>query len=382
MSERTDRELRRILVNANRTIRTGRTPHIEDVDVHVRNFHAATGHTRVDLRMYQMWFRTRGCTYDRAGQCSMCNYGIGPEIDPDAITRSVGRRLTAVPEGAAIYLSPSGSLLDDREVPASLREQLLRCVAARRPVLFAFESRPEVFTHEKLAQLRELLPSTAVVGQVGVESWDPRVRALCHLKPTPQSAYLSAAGMLAEHGFDSIANLTLGGLGLSQREAYDDTLAGVRAARAAGYTTQMIFPLSAKSGTLLGWAHDEGHWQPPTLWMLVRLLAECADDTATGDAPGDLSLSWFDPKLNDVVQARPDACVRCRPVLVEALSAFRVFPRSRSLAPLLDWHGCDCPDRTADALRPRRPHDRYPDRVRAIADHWLATHPTTAAAAP
>lgn len=138
--------------------------------------------------MYQFWFRTRGCAYDRAGQCSMCNYGTGPEIDPRRIARSVGRKLAEVPEGAHIYLSPSGSLLDDLEVSPELREQLLRQVADRRPALFAFESRPEVFAEDKLGTIREILPDTTLVGQVGVESWNPDVRSLCHLKPTPQKS--------------------------------------------------------------------------------------------------------------------------------------------------------------------------------------------------
>ncbi|GGZ09114.1 hypothetical protein GCM10010300_61270 [Streptomyces olivaceoviridis] len=375
MDEMSERQLRNLLVRANRAIRQDRPPFPEYTNSRLRTYTAATGHARETVRMYQFWFRTRGCTYDRAGQCSMCNYGIGPEIDPRRIVRSVRRRLAEVPEGAHIYLSPSGSLLDDLEVSPGLREQLLRQVAERRPALFAFESRPEVFTEEKLDVLRTLLPDTQIVGQVGVESWNPEVRSLCHLKPTPQKAYLNAARMLQEAGFASIANLTLGAMGLSQKEAYDDTLAGIRDARAAGYTTQMVFPLSAKSGTLLGWAHEQGMWEPPTLWMLVRLLARTADDKARDDEAGDLSISWFAPVIDEVVRSRPDGCDRCRPAVYEALNEFRDYPRAEKLAEIAGWDGCDCPRRTAELLSGDSDAQRdFRSRLRRIAARWTELH--------
>jgi radical SAM enzyme (TIGR01210 family) len=336
---------------------------------------AATGRSKQQVHMYHIWFRTRGCTYDRAGQCSMCNYGIGPEIDTRKAARSVELRLATVPEGAGIYLSPSGSLLDDIEVPADLRDQLLRLVAARRPHIFSFETRPELFSQEKLAHIRELLPGTTLIGQVGVESWDPRVRNLCHLKPTPQAAYLKAGDLMRRNGFQSIANITLGGLALSQREAYEDALASVRGARAAGFTTQMVFPLCAKAGTLLGWAAEQGMWCPPTLWMLVRVLAAGIRPDAPRGAPSDLSISWFDPEISDVVQVRPDGCDRCRALLLRTLRDFRADARPDTLDEALSWRGCPCPDQTDSAIAATADDPGYLTRLAAVAQRWQEIHP-------
>ncbi|WP_198141683.1 hypothetical protein [Micromonospora sp. ATCC 39149] len=370
MNDSEKRHLRHALVRANIAIRAGRPLYPEYNNVFLRTYPVTFGAPRSEYQMYQFWFRTRGCTYDRAGQCSMCNYGIGPEIRPEVVAHSVERKLATVPEAACLYLSPSGSLLDDREVPVEMRDRLLRAAAARHPSTFAFESRPEVCDRDKLDRLRRhFAAGTRLVCQIGVESWDPQVRSMCHLKPTRQQAYLDTAGTLLDLGFDPIANITLGGLGLSPREAYLDTLAGVRGARAAGYRTQMVFPLSAKAGTLLGWAHDQGLWDPPTLWMLVRLLAECADDATDSDGYGDLDISWYNPELDDVVQSRPDSCERCRPVLVESLSAFRLRPRADALAPATAWDSCPCPDRTDRLLTDPDPLD-YLDRLVAVADRW------------
>lgn len=370
-----ERGLRRSLIRANRSVRVGRPPHPTHTNVAMREYVAATGPAKKQVHMFQIWFRTRGCSYDRAGQCSMCNYGIGPEIEPHRIARSLERRLTEVPEGASVYLSPSGSLLDDVEVPPELRDELLGLVATRRPALFAFETRPELFTPGKLSRIRELLPGTELVGQVGVESWNPRVRNLCHLKPTPQKSYLGAGEMMRQQGFGSVANITLGGLGLSQREAYDDALDSVRGVRQAGFTTPMVFPLSAKSGTLLGFAAEQGLWEPPTLWMLIRVLATAAAENAAPDQRSDLSISWFDPEVDDVVRRRPDGCDACRPFLVETLHAFRADPRPATLAAALAWDGCDCPARTDAALAVPADDPGYLARLVEIADRWQAAHP-------
>ncbi len=373
MTDAEKRALRRRLVRANQSIRAGRPLYSEYGNVFVRNYSVSVGNPRVEAPMYQFWFRTRGCTYDRAGQCSMCNYGIGPEIRPEVVARSVERKLDTVPEGSLLYLSPSGSLLDEKEVPPGMRDRLLRKAAERRPASFAFETRPEVCDRAKLEQVRACFPdSTRLVCQIGVESWNPGIRSMCHLKPTRQEAYVGTAALLGELGFDPIANITLGGLGLSPREAYLDTLASVRGARAAGFRTQMVFPLSAKAGTLLGWAHEQGLWEPPSLWMLVRLLSECADDALDSEGNGDLDISWFNPQVDDVVQSRPDGCERCRPMLVEALSAFRLSARSASLRAVDGWDGCACAARTDDVLAAENGPGHL-ERLAEVAARWAAT---------
>lgn len=369
--------LRRRLTRANRGIRADRPMLPDNQQAFVRKYPTWSGSPREATVMYQFWFRTRGCTFDRAGQCSMCNYGIAPEVDQDTVADAVRRRLAKVPMGSFIYLSPSGSLLDDREVPAGLRERLLGYVADRRPGWFAFETRPELCDPAKLDWIRRLLPATHLICQIGVESWNPVVRNLCHLKPTPQSAYLTAVDQLQARGFEVIANVTLGGLGLSYREAYQDTLASVRGTRAAGFSTQMVFPLSAKSGTLLGWAHDQGCWEPPSLWMLVRLLVE-----ALGDDAGDVDVSWFDPSIDRVVRTRPDGCARCRPTLIAGFEAVRLEPRPESLDRVLDWDGCDCPAESDRGLLPSADRGRFEERLARIAELWETARPVTASGVP
>lgn len=112
-------------------------------------------------------------------------------------------------------------------------------------------------------------------------------------------------------------------------------------------------------------------WEPPTLWMLIRLLAEAADDDAGNDRAGDISLSWFAPAIDDVVRSRPDGCDHCRPAVLKALNDFRDFPRAETLSALSQWHGCDCPRRTDDVLsKGTGDQGDFRDRLRQIAQRW------------
>ncbi|WP_328603264.1 radical SAM protein [Amycolatopsis sp. NBC_00345] len=373
MQSTTDRRLRTKLTSINKTIREGRPPFdtAESENVALHRMPILTGSPRRVSEMYKFWFRTRGCTFDRAGQCSMCNYGVGPEIDAKQMARAVRWQIAGVPEGSSIYVSPSGSLLDPREVPRDLLRSVLTAAARRKPVALAFETRPELCGPEIFDELRELVPrTTRVVVEMGVESWTPEIRMMCHLKPSPQSAYERAVALAREYDFDTIANITMGGLGLTHAAAYADTLASVRGARVAGFTTKMVFPLSAKAGSLLGWAHDNGLWEPPSLWMLVRALADLSSPESFGDGISDLDISWYDPDLDGVTQARPDGCAECRPMLVDVLVRFHLDPRIATLRPALDWSRCDCPAQ-ADRMLSASPADAlWKDRLAEVADRW------------
>ena len=312
--------------------------------------------------LHQAWFRTRGCTYDYAAQCSMCNYGIGPDIDEGRIIEAVRRGLAEIPLKSMLYLSPSGSLLDPNEVSPSLLDAVLNAVAEREPASYAFESRPEFVTTGRVEKIRRALGDAAIACHLGVESWDDAIRTTCHLKPTSRASYLAALETLSANRVASIANIALGGLGLSPREAYLDTVSTIASTRAAGFTIQMVFPLSAKFGTLLGWAESQGLWQPMPLWSLVHALAEASED---GRGASDLDVSWYDPPVSEVVLKRPDGCASCRPLLVSSLGSFRSDPDSRHLEPLLRWAVCSCPDQARDLVL-RADDTTWRDRLRTI----------------
>ncbi|MFI8423905.1 hypothetical protein [Streptomyces sp. NPDC085479] len=144
------------------------------------------------------------------------------------------------------------------------------------------------------------------------------------------------------------------------------------------HPTQMVFPLSAKAGTLLGWAQQQGLWEPLSLWSLVRLLADCASPSLEGGRSTNLSISWFDAEIGEVVRARPDGCDLCRPLLLGALTTFRARPVVSSLTEALKWRGCDCGSLADEAALRARGEGDFRKRLVGIARRWEADQASAA----
>ncbi|MEO3781492.1 hypothetical protein ABGB16_32875 [Micromonospora sp. B11E3] len=163
--------------------------------------------------------------------------------------------------------------------------------------------------------------------------------------------------------------------GLSEHQALTDAVTSVQGTRAAGFSIQMLFPLSSKRGTLLDWAGRHGLWSPPSLWTLVAALSVCVEDGLAEDGTGDLDISWFNPDVGDVVRARPDGCPACRPMLIDTLRAFRLHPGPAALEAALTWSGCGC----RRPPEPDPPQVTYRERLAEIAARWEAEADPTAA---
>ena len=73
-----------------------------------------------------LWFLTRGCMHDAGGGCTMCNYGKASDvIEQERMLAELHSLVRRFPwEFEDFLLTPSGSMLDEREVPEALREKL------------------------------------------------------------------------------------------------------------------------------------------------------------------------------------------------------------------------------------------------------------------
>lgn len=69
-----------------------------------------------------LWFLTGGCSHDAQGGCTMCNYGKNCEAgDWTQVLDELDRIVKRLPwEFEDFLLTPSGSMLDEREVPAEM----------------------------------------------------------------------------------------------------------------------------------------------------------------------------------------------------------------------------------------------------------------------
>lgn len=270
----------------------------------------------------------------------MCNYGMSAMRATSEIVDSVREALRDVHAGPGdtLFLSPSGSLLDPRELPEDARDAVLavaRDVPAGR---FLFEARPQDVTREHLEVVRSFVRAPRVAVETGVESTDPWVlkHSLCKsIDPDRGVRPMLAVAHNAKVG--ALANVLVGAPFLSIAEAVEDSVQTARWCLGAGFEQVVLFPVQAKTHTLVGWLAERGFCDVPSLWMLIEVIERLGATQAAK-----LSVSWHRDylRMRGPVFRSPTTCPNCLPEVLAALDAFKLEPSAafRMLARLR----CDC----------------------------------------
>jgi radical SAM enzyme (TIGR01210 family) len=293
----------------------------------------------------RLWFLTEGCTHDRRGHCTMCNYGIGTPVRWDAVVDAVAEDL-AVLDGAngTLLLSPSGSMFDEREVPADIRRELFALAARSSFEQVLCESRPESLTEAVVAETTSILPGKQFALEMGLESSDPWVLRWCVNKGLELATLRDALVMAARHGVPTTLNVCVGTAFLTVRESIEDALAAVRWGLGAGASDIVLFPLLVRDWTVLAHLHRQGLYEPPSLWSLVDVLGQLGPDLAPK-----VSIAWYrdyseadgGAPASMAVRARPGTCPRCEDAVLGSLDAYRDSQDFAEVAALVGIH-CAC----------------------------------------
>lgn len=275
----------------------------------------------------RVWFRTAGCTYDRQGLCTMCNYGAGEGI-PRTIAQEVrealaGARLDVC---STLLVSPSGSMFDPREVPDDLRGEVLAAVADTQVGTVVCETRPETVTDSRMEEFADAIAPRAGVVELGLESSNPWVLQWCVNKRLDLEQFRRAVEVCHRQGLRVLANVTLGTAFLPPGAAIRDAENAVRWALGVGADACVVFPMHVRDWTVLGWLWRHSLYQPPSLWSLVEILQR-----VTLDFPGRVSTAWYRDYNVAVAQAAvsmpilasPTTCPLCVERVVGQLDLFR-----------------------------------------------------------
>ncbi len=293
----------------------------------------------------RVWFRTAGCSYDKQGLCTMCNYGVGGAI-PATIGDEISAALRTVDldESATLLISPSGCMFDPREVPDEARHAILDAVRESPVGTVVCESRPETITPARVTEFAALLGGKTGVIELGLESADPWVLKWCVNKRMSLDRVREALDACHDSGVRSIANICVGTALLEPGQAITDAERATRWALDAGADACVLFPLQVRDWTLLGWLWRRGHYAPPSLWSLVEVLQR-----VTPDFPTRLSIAWYrdynaaepDAISSMRVLASPTTCPACITDVLATLDHYRAQPDPAVLANLVR-NACEC----------------------------------------
>ena len=199
------------------------------------------------------------CPYYTAGQCHFCDIGAGEGAA--ATSQSNRQRLAwfqeyygqVLPEVVHLVLYNSGSLLNPREMPADVLDEILvwaRSLAALRMV--SVETRESLVTEHSVRRVADALgPGRMVRVILGLETSDEYRREELLAKRMPRAAVRRAveviASVAAALGPERIGltfNILVGGPGTTSQTAVDDALATADFALEAGQSANLPIDLN------------------------------------------------------------------------------------------------------------------------------------------
>ena len=279
-----------------------------------------------------LWFRTRGCWRDHQGGCTMCTYGVSTPVPADDMIDYVRTGLSLLPddENMMLLVSPSGSMLDEWEVPAKAREGILRLVRETSCRSYICETRAETITDAKIRQYVEILAGKIACIEVGLESANPWILRFCINKALPLDQYVHSMVVLRKYQVPSIANVIVGSPFLSPKEAIEDAVQTVQWAFSHGTDNCTVFPVHVKRWTLVAWLWDHGLYSPVSLWSLVEVLARLGPTHAQR-----VTISWYKIYSEKVTEGELDpvndlgylssvtTCELCHPRVISLLDTYR-----------------------------------------------------------
>ncbi len=280
------------------------------------------------------WFVTRGCSNDRNGGCTMCDFGWGDVSDDDILWQI--DKISQEVEGAPfVYLTPLGSMFDDREVNPRVRERIFEKFSRLGLVAFGTESRVDTITDEKVAQFRKAFGDNVQlqVG-LGLESANPFVLRNCINKQISLRQYEEAVKILHEHNIEAITHVLLKPPFLTEREAIEDTVKTINWARSHGADRVVFFMTNVKPYTLTSWMMHNGMYRVPYLWSGLEVMRRIKVDL---DNPITLSGIYSGIEIEQL----PHNCEKCSEDFISELQRFSMT-LDHSIIDDLWETSCDC----------------------------------------
>jgi radical SAM enzyme (TIGR01210 family) len=308
----------------------------------------------------------------------MCDYSNGPQTDAMHMVSYVAEGLKQIPDDCRVLLvSPSGSMLDSKEVPREALEGIL-CLLTNTPYpRFVFETRAETITDEVISLCKSYLGDRFYGLYVGLESVSPFILKHCINKQLQLTAVLDALHVGKKYNVRIMVNVLIGVPYLSINESIDTAVQTVSWALSKGATRCDLFPIHVKSHTPLLALHESGFYNPPSFWTLVEVLNVLGERMWPH-----IGLSWYSSYGAYNIVGSPTTCSTCENEMLEYLSA---FAHSQEPQFVQRMNSISCPCKKIWLREKETINNSLPERVvrgyramseRLMGTSWWATYST------
>jgi len=288
-----------------------------------------------------LWFRTEGCTHAKNGSCIMCNYSAGPITTNTQMIDYVKAGLQRIPYKLKYLLvSPSGSMLDENEVPLEARTGILKLLTKSEHETFGFETRADTINEMNVVEVQHILNGRLKEVLIGIETINELYQEFCLNKIVTQKVGYNAIQILKKNGIYPAVNVILGIPLLNERENVAASVETINWAinNGAGYC--YLFPIHVKEGTPLAIFHKEKRYSPPSLWSLIEVMKALREKAMDGQ----VRPSWYTSLGAYNVLSSPTTCNICFNKVVRLLDHYDRWRDRETLDKLINY-SCVCRDK-------------------------------------
>ena len=270
-----------------------------------------------------LWFLTIGCIHDAQGGRVMCNYGKGSgAVHWDKILNELKKIVECLPwEFEDFLLTPSGSMLDEREVSKSMREDLCGILKEIKTKRFIIESRADTISEEGLEFVKKVVPDAEKYIEIGVESSDNWILKHCINKNTTYEMFQEVVQKIHDADMYVTANIGLGYPFMSEKAAIINTVRSIRDVLNDGADSVVLFPYHIKKGTLLNVLSEKGMYNCVSFWSLVEVLGHFSETELSK-----IQISWYKDYFGEeksYICSSPGTCLYCERKVLKALDKYR-----------------------------------------------------------
>lgn len=296
--------------------------------------------------VFQICFKSRGCANYLAGQCIMCDYGLGTNITETEISTAFDNALKESKNRIkALLINTFGSVLDEREISEECFKVLLKKIKDIDIDRIIFETHAHTITKEKLDLISSELNNKRISFELGFESSSEKIRENNLLKYVDNNIFSKTINLLHSYNMNVIVNLLVGTPFLSTKEQLDDVLNSIQWCEERNVDEIDLFPVNIKPYTLLSELHKENKYSPISHWLLIEVLNRVPLESLSK-----IYLAWYGNRElkyeNGESSIFPQSCEICHDYLMDFYAKFisnsDVTFRKELIKELINSTKCNC----------------------------------------
>lgn len=296
--------------------------------------------------VFQICFRSRGCSNYLAGSCIMCDYGLGTNITKEELELAFDKALSeSKQEIKILLLNTYGSILDTSEISDECFNALLNKLKKSNIKRIIFETHYNTITEEKLKLIKEELKNKIICFELGFETSNEEIRENNLLKKINNNEFKEAIDLIHSFRMGVILNLLVGIPFLTIKEQLEDALNSIEWCINNDVDEIDLFPINVKPYTLLKELYDSKEYNVISHWLLVEVLNRIPLKDLSK-----IYLAWYGNRELEYIEGEhsifPNSCELCHDNLMEFYSQFLsnddVYYRKSLIDNVIKNSECDC----------------------------------------